>query len=114
MASFVETVEAARKKEFSWGEDEVIALLKRLRDAIPDSTVSWDPPDENWARVIVNKDVAAFVHASLPLLVIRNDYASLVKLRTARKCQKCSQSTALTRRPCPYQRPCLNAFLECI
>jgi DNA-binding transcriptional LysR family regulator len=51
-----------------WSEQHLATALQRLQEAYPDIAVDWDTEaGENWASLLVDHHVVAFVHNRLPL-----------------------------------------------
>lgn len=75
-----EIFEKAHNEKNSWSRDNVIRVLKILKDCIPESQVDWEEGDENWGRVIGYGEEVAFCNALVPVVVVHEKYSKCVQL----------------------------------
>ncbi|HBQ98395.1 MAG: hypothetical protein J7524_23380 [Roseofilum sp. Belize BBD 4] len=57
-----------------WKIEAVRQILDMLVHSIEDSIIDWEPGDEEWARLLVGKEVVAIVCAKVPLIIVLEKY----------------------------------------
>ncbi|MEM9541225.1 MAG: hypothetical protein AAGA60_17205 [Cyanobacteria bacterium P01_E01_bin.42] len=63
----------------NWGYREVRQVLTTLVRNIGDTEVDWEPRDEEWARLLVNREVVALICAKIPLIIMLKIYKERAK-----------------------------------
>jgi hypothetical protein len=71
MLDISEDLLKAASMRSEWTRDQGRLLALTLSDSIPDAGLDWDEDaGEEWARILVEEDVAALVRIRIPLVIV--------------------------------------------
>lgn len=69
MIELTEMFKVAWSSSF-WTQESVRRVLDAIRNDLEESSLDWEPKDEEWGRVLVGQEVKALVCARVPVAVL--------------------------------------------
>jgi hypothetical protein len=66
----------ALKSRDNWTSARTEELLEALKRALPGSSIDWEPPNENWGAVLLDKEVPAHVCALAPIAFVKSAFST--------------------------------------